>query len=664
MGDLRASSQGSNLSYRPDIDGLRAIAVLLVVVFHFHLTSEAKSGFVGVDVFFVISGFLITWIVREQIEAQRFSLANFWVRRLRRLAPALFVVLVGVMAWGALRLLQADFSQLMHEVLAAQFYYANIYFWQNVNYFGLQAGNIYLLHTWSLAVEEQFYILYPLALVLAYRYARRFVFWLVLAAAIVSFGLNLAFVGSKAQATFYLMPTRAWELLIGALLTWAPPLRKASFANTLGLTGALLVVLSVAAYDDDIPFPGSFALLPTLGAACLLYAGTQGRNIATRLLSTAPMVAIGRISYSLYLVHWPVNVFASQEFGDNYTLPWRLVMVGLCFVLSALLYRFVETPLRHGQWLARTRSFVATYGVGLLASVAFASVVIAQDGLPGRLPAEVARIAAFSKDMPDERCTEYPPKGAVAQPPLCALGAPGKPAEWLIWGDSHAWAAQGALDAWLKASGQAGRIAFLNSCPPLQGIHLYRGGSACQAFNQQMLAVAQGDPAVKKVFLVSTWRQAIEGKLTAVPGERPSTESSVGLFQRQFDATVQQLRALGKEVYIWEPLPAARDHVPRRLAAATLRGQSVNLDFTRDDYQREYAFFFDALARNRPQLAASFSTGEVLCKTGVCVSVVDGKPVYFDNSHLAHSGSAFWAAALAAQLDGRTTVARSSRPAP
>jgi peptidoglycan/LPS O-acetylase OafA/YrhL len=653
MEDLRASSHGSSASYRPDIDGLRAIAVLLVVVFHFHLTSEAKSGFVGVDVFFVISGFLITWIVREQIDAQRFSLANFWIRRLRRLAPALFVVLIGVMAWAALRLLQADFAQLMHEVLAAQFYYANVYFWQNVNYFGLQAGNIFLLHTWSLAVEEQFYIVYPIALVLIYRHARRFAFWIVLAAAVASFSLNLAFVGSKAQATFYLMPTRAWELLIGALLTWAPALRKPALANVLGLTGALLVAVSIAAYDEDTRFPGSFALLPTVGAACLLHAGTQASALTTRLLSTAPMVAIGRISYSLYLVHWPVNVFASQELGDDYSLPWRLAMVALCFLISTLLYRFVETPLRHGHWLPRHRSFVATYGAGLVASVALTSFVILQDGLPGRLPAEVARIAAFAKDLPDERCAEYPTKGHSERAPLCTLGVAGKSPEWLIWGDSHAWAAQGAIDAWLKASDSAGRIAFLNSCPPLQGVHLYRGGPGCQAFNTQMLAVARDDPAVKKVFLVSTWRQAIEGKLTAALEDRPTVASSVALFQRQFDATIRELRGLGKEVYIWEPLPAARDHVPRHLASATLREQPVNLDFSRGEYEREYAFFFDALKRNRPVLTGSFSTGDVLCKTGTCLSVVEGRPVYFDNSHLAHSGSAFWAAALAAQLDGR-----------
>lgn len=647
---MREPAQLASATYRPDIDGLRAVAVLLVVVFHFHLVGGSKSGFVGVDIFFVISGYLITWIIREQVQGQRFSLAAFWLKRLRRLAPALFVVLAGVTLYGAARLLQGDFKQLMQEVMATQFYYANVYFWRNVNYFGLQAGNIYLLHTWSLAVEEQFYILYPLALLAVLKLGRRFAPAIVLAAALASFALNLAFVETKPEATFYLMPTRAWELLLGALLTWAPPLRRAWASNLLGVAGALLIAAAIVFYDDGIPFPGYFALLPTLGAVCLIHAGSRQGTLGVQALSLKPLVYVGRLSYSLYLVHWPVNVFAAGELGEGYTRGWRWAMAGLCLLLSVLLYHGVENPFRHGRLLGRPRAFVATYGAGLAISVTAAIVVFATQGLPGRLPPEVARLAAFASDMPSERCKEFTHPPAAGQAALCALGSPDHVPEWLIWGDSHAWAAQGAIDQWLKNTGSAGRIAFLNSCPPIKGVYVHKGRNTCQALNEQMLALAAQDSRIKKVFLVSAWRQAMEGKLSDSPDTRLDPPASIALFERQFEATVRQLKALGKEVYIWEPLPAARDHVPRRLALASLRGAAVQLDFSAEEYQREYAFFFAALERNRAQIQASFSTSAVLCHNGACASVISGNPVYFDNSHLAHSGRDFWAQALAAQL--------------
>lgn len=647
---MREPARLAHATYRPDIDGLRAVAVLLVVVFHFHLVGGSKSGFVGVDIFFVISGFLITWIIREQVQGQRFSLVAFWLKRLRRLAPALFAVLALVSLYGAARLLQGDFKQLMQEVMATQFYYANIYFWRNVNYFGLQAGNIYLLHTWSLAVEEQFYILYPLALLAVLRAGRHLAPAIVLAATLASFALNLAFVETKPEATFYLMPTRAWELLLGALLTWAPALRRAWASNLLGLAGALLIAAAIVSYDEGIPFPGYFALLPTLGAVCLIHAGSQRGSFAVRALSVAPLVYVGRLSYSLYLVHWPVNVFAASELGEGYTLGWRWTMAGVCLVLSALLHHGVENPFRHARLLGRPRAFITGYGAGLAISVTLAVTVFATQGLPGRLPAEVARLAAFASDMPSERCKEFTHPPAAGQPALCALGSPGLAPEWLIWGDSHAWAAQGAIDQWLKNTGSAGRIAFLNSCPPIKDVYVNKGRTTCRALNEQMLALAAQDSRIKKVFLVSAWRQAMEGKLSDSPDARLDPPASVALFGRQFDATLRQLKSQGLEVYIWEPLPAARDHVPRRLALATLRGVPVELDFHAADYQRDYAFFFTALARNREQIHASFSTSAVLCGSGTCASVISGNPVYFDNSHLAHSGSQFWAHALAAQL--------------
>lgn len=620
-------------AYRPDIDGLRAVAVLLVLVFHFHLTaSTTGAGFMGVDVFFVISGFLITGIVRSQTTAGTFSLATFWIRRLRRLAPALFAVLALTLAFGAFRLLPEEFEQLSREVIASQLYFANIYFWRTVSYFGLQADGVYLLHTWSLAVEEQFYLLYPIALLIVLKLAgRRFTPWVLLAGFVVSFATNLVMVELKPEATFYLMPTRAWELLAGALLTWAPTTRR--YSGQLGLIGAALIVAAVAFYDPNTSFPGWFALLPVAGAACVI----QARDaIVNRALSVAPMVYIGRISYSLYLVHWPVNVFATQELGESYTLAWRAALALFCVALAAALYHSIEQPFR--QDVLRRR-FVTAYAMGLLASVGLCLLIVRSGGAPSRLPEHVTALSAFGKDQEDQRCLYE--EGAE----FCTLGAAVEP-QWLVFGDSHAWAAQAAIDEWLQSTGQAARFAFVNSCLPLQGVDVFSAPRSCRPMNDAA-AVLLAEPTITKVFLVSSWRQPAEGLVTDDPGRWLGLEASLELFERHFTSTVAEIHALGKEVYVWEPVPGAKDHVPRALAFAAWRNETADLDLTVSEYRQSTAFFFSALAHSHAD--GSFSPSAVLCRH-TCASSIDGQPVYWDNSHIARSMSGFWANALETQL--------------
>ena len=206
------------LKYRADVDGMRAIAVMLVLVFHFSLFTGARAGFLGVDVFFVISGFLITTILKRQLDAGNFSLGAFYVNRIRRLAPALFAVLLMVSCAGVWWLFPNELIELSKQIAVSQLYIANIYYWRNINYFGLGVHDIFLLHTWSLAVEEQFYLLYPMCILLLHRHLRRY-FWAAIGLGfLVSLGLNILFVSQKPEATFYLLPTRAWELLMGALV--------------------------------------------------------------------------------------------------------------------------------------------------------------------------------------------------------------------------------------------------------------------------------------------------------------------------------------------------------------------------------------------------------------------------------------------------------------
>ena len=371
-------------SYRSDIDGLRAVAVLLVLIFHFELITGSHSGFIGVDIFFVISGYLVTSIITRQLQSNSFNLAQFYIGRVRRLSPALLVVLTLVFIAGVWLLFPNDLIELARQIFFSQIYAANFYFWRNFNYFGLGTSNVYLLHMWSLAVEEQFYLFFPLILIAAHRYIRAYYWHFIASLLLVSFLLNIAFVDQKPEATFYLLPTRAWELLVGSitcfLLTrWEKP---SPVDHALGLLGAGLIAVGVGAYTREVVFPGYFALLPVLGAASVILAGRTRSALVYRLLALPPLTYIGRISYPLYLVHWPVNVFASRALGEQYGLGMRFAMFALSLLLAALIYHGVEKPIRQRRVFGQNRSLLLKYGFGFVSTIILFFVVKQSAGLP------------------------------------------------------------------------------------------------------------------------------------------------------------------------------------------------------------------------------------------------------------------------------------------
>ena len=301
------------MQYRSDIDGLRALAVVPVVLGHAHVTGFA-GGFVGVDVFFVISGFLITTILATEAREGSFSLTRFYERRARRLFPALFAVLIFCAAAAWTRFPAEDLEAFGRSLLATIFFGSNMLFWSETGYFDIAAEQRPLLHTWSLAVEEQFYLLFPLAVWwTTRRMGGRYAAWLWPAMG-ASFVLSVVWVPTHPSSAFYLVPARAWELLMGSALALGlvPALRQQSHRETCSALGTLFIAMSVVLYDANTPFPGSNAVLPCLGAALVIHAGHSGTTAVGRLLGTKPVVFVGLISYSLYLWHWPLLVFARR----------------------------------------------------------------------------------------------------------------------------------------------------------------------------------------------------------------------------------------------------------------------------------------------------------------------------------------------------------------
>lgn len=351
--------------YRPEIDGLRAIAVVSVIFFHGKLPGFS-GGFIGVDVFFVISGYLITSILLRELESESFSIARFYERRMRRILPALFTVLLACIPFAWLLMGPYAFRDFGQGLIAVPVFISNILFWRTTNYFNATQENV-LLHTWSLGVEEQFYIFFPLFLWLVWRYARRWLGASIVLTIIVSLGISQWGIETgRALAAFYLSPTRAYELLTGslvALMLWRGPVIDAKrLASSLAWTGLLLVLASIVLYDQTTPFPGLYALTPTIGTA-LIIACARRESAVGRLLSLKGMVGVGLISYSAYLWHQPVFVFAhmmDRQPGIGGDIFLAILSLGL----GALSWRFVEQPFRSRSFLSQK----AIYGLSLSAS--------------------------------------------------------------------------------------------------------------------------------------------------------------------------------------------------------------------------------------------------------------------------------------------------------
>ncbi|MEO1276429.1 MAG: acyltransferase, partial [Pseudomonadota bacterium] len=359
------------MKYRAEIDGLRAFAVLPVIIYHADL-GLLPGGFAGVDVFFVISGFLITGILLEDLAADRFSVANFYERRARRILPALCFVILACFPLALIMLDPGRFEAFADSAIAASLFYANIHFWSTLDYFNDQTAGLPLIHTWSLAVEEQYYFLFPPALWVMWSLRRRFswdfVLWGLALAAAASFVLSVVGSTLELRSNFYLLPSRAWELMVGsiaALYVHRYGLPEGRWTEPAALLGLALLLGTFQFMDETFGFPGPWTAVPVLGTALILLCARPG-GLAGRVLTWSPVVGIGLVSYSAYLWHQPLFAFARAATVEH---PSAMLMVGLGF-LSLLLawasWRYVERPFRNRGFLTRPQLFAAALGLILL----------------------------------------------------------------------------------------------------------------------------------------------------------------------------------------------------------------------------------------------------------------------------------------------------------
>jgi len=376
------------MKYRPEIDGLRALAVVPVVLFHAGI-SATSGGYVGVDVFFVISGYLITRLLIEDLDRERFSLLSFYDRRVRRIFPALITIITISSIAGWFILLPEDFERFSLSAVAASTFWSNIFFWMESGYFDTATELKPLLHTWSLALEEQYYIFFPILLAAFWRLGRGIILVLLGIIFVLSMTLGIWNFGtlSEPEAAFYLLPTRAWELLIGSFVAFYltrpnPRLPNKAISAVASVFGMALILFAVVAYDKGTPFPSQYTLAPTLGTALILLFERQG-TWSFRILANPVFIAIGSVSYSAYLWHQPLFAYA-RYLSPNHPETW--VMVALCgatFVLAWISFRFIEQPFRDRSRFTRKQIFLGTGTAGTIL-VIFGLVATQLQGVPQR----------------------------------------------------------------------------------------------------------------------------------------------------------------------------------------------------------------------------------------------------------------------------------------
>jgi peptidoglycan/LPS O-acetylase OafA/YrhL len=462
----------SHSKYRFDIDGLRAVAVLAVVLYHCGI--GFPGGFVGVDVFFVISGYLITSIISADLDRGSFSLASFWDRRIRRIWPASVVVTAFTLLAGWFLLVPLDYARTAGDAFAQATMWANIRFWLRLDYFAEAIDLVPLLHMWSLAVEEQFYLVLPLILIALHRFGRRATLLVIVATALASFVSAVVLVPKHPMAAFFLLPPRMWELLVGCALALAPLARLGPRSlGWLEAAGALSVVTPFFLYDKTTPFPGAAALFPCLGTAALIAVGAQKQGLLQRLLGGEPLRSIGLASYSIYLWHWPLLAFARQMFGLELPAVVLAVVVALTAILSWMSYRFVETPCRRLASVSGRRTVVVGSMAATMAILVASLVINRTAGVPTRYSPEA--VASLDADgvcrtwrYDEQKLDALKPTDALL-PIGAARGGSTRPC-FLFLGDSHGMAMSPAINSSARELGIAGEALLVSAWIPLPGL--------------------------------------------------------------------------------------------------------------------------------------------------------------------------------------------------
>ena len=625
--------------YRPDIDGLRAFAVLSVVAFH-AFPAWAKGGFIGVDMFFVISGYLISSIIFSGLETGSFRIADFYMRRIRRIFPALIVVMIASLSFGWYALLADEYTQLGKHVVGGALFLSNFISYGESGYFDKAASTKPMLHLWTLAIEEQFYIFWPL--MLAFVWKRKWNFLsLTVAIAIFSFIANLYLVSRNPPAAFYWPISRFWELMIGGLLAYITLHKKELLVagkNLQSLMGFALLGAGLALIEKEDEFPGWWALLPTAGTFFVLSAGPEGW-LNKYLLSNKIVVWVGLISYPFYLWHWPALSFARILESEPPDRNLRISAVLLSIFLAAITYLAVEKPIRRARnaavYLLCTIFFIATLGFA----------VFYNDGFIQRLGKDFAVLKTNNNEsehsITSKTCGTFHPSD-ISLKMNCAEFDINTNDNVAVYGDSHAAAAAPGIAEYLRDRSVGTYLYAKTACPLFLGVGVGPDRAErrkCFDLAEESLKSIAADSTIKKVFIFTRGPMYLTGTQSA--------DNAVGYlavppeeFKDSLQKTIDYLNGAGKAVYYVTENPELIS-TPHACERRPIRLRRKNCDVYKVDAllrQQQYLQIVNEL--NRVKV---IYTIDKFCPNGKCLTEIDASYLYEDSDHLSIEGSRFQA---------------------
>jgi len=634
--------------YRSDIDGLRAVAVLAVLFYHTNLPGFS-GGFVGVDIFFVLSGFLITSIILKDIKDEKFSIAKFYERRIRRIFPALFPVMAFVLVIGAYLFDAQAFSDLGKSITATTLFYSNILFWRESGYFAASSLQKPLLHTWSLAVEEQFYIFFPLALVCIHRYLKsRYLLW-ILVATTLSLLASIYGVYNYAGSTFYLVPTRAWELLAGSLLALGvlPNPSSAWLRNILSTTGLALIIYSVGFYSEATLFPGLNAIAPVLGAWLIIYSnmGEGGSAIVNKILSMRPLVFIGLISYSLYLWHWPFVAFDKYLIFRPFNWYDSAGIILASLVVSTLSWKYIEQPFRGKKMLLPERKkLFAVSALLMIAASGIGWVIDLQKGMPYRFPDAALAMMDVNHDPQwvDGQKNDKWLDGLTDGNTPHVMGAIEASPSFALWGDSHAVALTSAVAETAKRYNLSGYNIAHTGIRPLLGMDNMDTPFNEAKYNKGVIDFLKSHKEIKTIFIAAQWAD-IPLKLKDMTSEYVNQPTDIFLRAGLFRSVIA-IYELGRDVVIVSDVPTLKND-PKRLFWLSKRfgvlARTTQCSQSIDEYnelqKNSLAVFRDLeMSYNLKVLHPELLLFD---KKGQSIVALNNQSLYIDEDHLSTVGS-------------------------
>ncbi len=639
---------GPHIAYRPEVDGLRAISVLAVILYHAGFTTPS-GGFIGVDIFFVISGYLITSIILNDLRDGTFSFLSFYERRARRILPALFLVLLVCLPFAWHWFLPGDMEEFTRSVIAVATFSSNVLFWRESGYFDTAAELKPLLHTWSLAVEEQYYILFPILMVFLFRYSRKLIGAALVILMLASLAASQWGAYNEPTATFYLLPTRGWELLVGSLaalhLQYNRQSDRVLLSRSMELIGLAGIFLSIFLFTKNTPHPSIYTLVPTISVALIILFSRPG-SLVHGILGSRILSGIGLISYSLYLWHFPVFAFYRYRFSENPTDgPW-LLMIALIFALSYASWRYVETPFRNRTVISGRRIFVSS-GLASLMFLTFGIGGQVTQGYVSRSQMDGLEIAIPTVE--DVYCHNSGNRSIsqIRSDDICTVGD--GPVRTAVIGDSHAGALFDALDD-LGKRHEEGYWTFSDAfCPPVIGFVLNEYGSKCAAKRDASFEKIVRNDSIKSVILVANWGLYTQGYRddlmpsgATLDGTRYDDNlHNPALFSTAMSRTVDYLVEHGKEVFILGPAPEFSVDVYQyilksRLFDDDIDAQSITTPV--ENYEARNSEVFEAFSDI--ENVRVMPIDGLFCDLASCQALSDcGEPLFSDTNHVNRLGA-------------------------